>query len=168
MKLLNRTNMGKFRDGAGDAEILASLHPTNIYAVSRILPFLLLLVVSIVIARYFQPVFYGLAYLVAVWAWWKYLSIIFINYILTSELIIVRKGIIARSYDSLELFRVKDYNVEQSFFMRLFGIMSVRLYTTDLTTDTLDITGVPLSDITAQIRDLVQEARIKNRIFEIN
>lgn len=160
--------MGEFRDGAGDAEILASLHPTNIYAISRILPFLLLMVVSIVIARYFQPAFYGLAYLVAAWAWWKYLSIIFINYILTRELIIVRKGIIARSYDSLELFRVKDYNVEQSFFMRLFGIMSVRLYTTDLTTDTLDIKGVPLSDITAQIRDLVQEARIKNRIFEIN
>jgi len=105
---------------------------------------------------------------VAVWAWWRFLSIIFINYILTRELIIVRKGIIARSYDSLELFRVKDYNVEQSFFMRLFGIMSVRLYITDLTTDMLDIQGIPLSDITAQIRDLVQEARIKNRIFEIN
>ncbi|TDO01390.1 PH domain-containing protein [Sunxiuqinia elliptica] len=160
--------MGKFRDGAGDAEILASLHPTNIYAVSRILPFLLLLVVSIALAHYFQPAFYGLAYLLAIWTWWRFLSVIFINYILTRELIIVRKGIIARSYNSLELFRVKDYNVEQSFFMRLFGIMSVRLYTTDLTTDTLDIKGVPLSNITAQIRDLVQEARIKNRIFEIN
>ncbi|WP_319591717.1 PH domain-containing protein [uncultured Draconibacterium sp.] len=160
--------MGKFRDGAGDAEILASLHPANIYAMSRILPFLLIMVVLIAIAHYFQPALYGLAYLLAIWTWWRFLSIIFINYILTRELIIVRKGIIARSYDSLELFRVKDYNVEQSFFMRLFGIMSVRLYTTDLTTDTLDIKGVPLSDITAQIRDLVQEARIKNRIFEIN
>ena len=112
MKLLNRTNMGKFRDGAGDAEILASLHPTNIYAMSRILPFLLLMVVSITMAHYFQPAFYGLAYLLAIWAWWRFLSIIFINYILTRELIIVRKGIIARSYDHLVLFRVKDYNVE--------------------------------------------------------
>ena len=114
----------------GDAEILASLHPTNIYAISRILPFLLIMVVSIVMAHYIQPAFYGLAYLLAIWAWWRFLSIIFINYILTRELIIVRKGIIARSYNSLELFRVKDYNVEQSFFMRLFGIMSVRLDTT--------------------------------------
>ncbi|MFV0591545.1 MAG: PH domain-containing protein [Draconibacterium sp.] len=160
--------MGKFHNGVGDAEVLASLHPTNIYAISKILPFFLLVVVCIVVAYFFQPAFYGVAYVLAIFAWWRFLSIIVLNYIVTKELIIVRTGVIARGYDSLELFRVKDYNIQQSVFMRLFGIMSVRLYTTDLSSPTLVIMGVPLSDITAQIRDLVQKARINNRIFEIN
>jgi len=66
------------------------------------------------------------------------------------------------------MYRIKDYVVRQSAVMRIFGIMSVTLLTTDLTTGTLVLQGIPLSNIAETIRGLVQRARMKNRIFEIN
>jgi len=52
--------------------------------------------------------------------------------------------------------------------MRIFRIMRITLLTQDLTSGQVALTGIPLSDLPDEIRDYVQQARIKNRIFEIN
>ncbi len=93
--------MGKFHNGVGDAEVIASLHPANIFALIRIMPFLLLTFGSAVLGCCYEQWVFILTYFLAFVAWIKFLSIIVVHYVITQETIIVRKGIIARSFDSL-------------------------------------------------------------------
>jgi uncharacterized membrane protein YdbT with pleckstrin-like domain len=148
--------------------VLAVIAPSGIYAFSRITAWLFAVVICLVIAIFYLKILILAALLLAFIAWYKFLQIICTRYTLSRETIMIRKGIIARRYDHLELFRVKDYFVHQTVFMRIFRLMSVSLHTTDLTNNVLVLEGLPVSDITRKIRDLVQQARLKNRIFEIN
>jgi len=91
-------------------------------------------------------------------------AVFYIDY----EVLKINTGIIAKRIDNLELYRVNDHIVTQSFMMRIFRIMTITLLTQDLTSGQVALTGIPLSDLPDQIRDYVQQARIKNRIFEIN
>ncbi|WP_163717594.1 hypothetical protein [Mangrovibacterium lignilyticum] len=52
--------------------------------------------------------------------------------------------------------------------MRLLGVMNVTLFTTDLTNDLVTLEALPKSDLLELLRDLIVQARLKNRIFEIN
>lgn len=159
--------MKKFQNGI-DQNVIEKLRPTNIYAFMNVLPLMLASVVSMVVAALFFHLLIFASVLLALIAWYRFLYTINIQYMITEESITVRTGIIARRFDNLELYRVKDYVVSQSVAMRIFGIMSVTLFTTDLTNGTVVLKGVPLSNVTEKIRQLVQDARIKNRIFEIN
>ncbi len=149
-------------------QVLAILRPSGIYAFSRVFFWLVAVMVCLALSILFLKFLIVPAVLLAFIAWYKYLQIIFTRYTLTGETIMIRKGIIARRYDHLELFRVKDYVIHQSAYLRFFRLMSVCLYTTDLTSNVLVLEGLPVSDITQKIRELVQQARLKNRIFEIN
>ena len=63
---------------------------------------------------------------------------------------------------------MKDYRVSKTLIERVFGLMTVTLYTTDISSPTLLLKGIEQSNVAQQIRDLVQVCRLKNRIFEIN
>lgn len=149
-------------------QVLSTMAPSGIYAFSRVFVWLVAVMVCLALSILFLKFLIVPAVLLAFIASYKYLQIIFTRYTLTGETIMIRKGIIARRYEHLELFRVKDYYVHQTVFMRIFRLMSISLYTTDLTSNVLVLEGLPVSDITQKIRDLVQQARLKNRIFEIN
>ncbi len=99
---------------------------------------------------------------------YRFLKVAMIRYYLYEEMIVVKKGVFAVQYDSLELYRVKDYRVSKTLIERVFGLMTVTLYTTDISSPTLLLKGIEQSNVAQQIRDLVQVCRLKNRIFEIN
>lgn len=99
---------------------------------------------------------------------YRFLKVATIRYYLYEEMIVVKKGVFAVQYDSLELYRVKDYRVGKTLIERVFGLMTVTLYTTDISSPTLLLKGIEQSNVAQQIRDLVQVCRLKNRIFEIN
>ena len=147
---------------------LITLAPSFIYAFACVFPLLLAAVVCFTFAIMFLELLSIPALLFDLVALCKYLQIVHIRYTICQELLIVRKGIIARRYDHLELFRVKDYVIHQSAYLRYFRLMSVSLYTTDLTSNVLVLEGIPVSGIGRMIRDLAQQARMKNGIFEIN
>lgn len=160
--------MKKFTNGIDQEHIIEQLRPTTIFAFMSIFPLVLLSFTSMIFAIMFINFLIILSLLTAIYAWYRFLYIINIQYTVTQESITVRTGLIARRFDNLELYRVKDYVVKQSVAMRIFGIMTVTLFTTDLTSDTVSLQGIPLSNITEKIRGLVQIARINNRIFEVN
>lgn len=89
-------------------------------------------------------------------------------YILTAETLKVRTGIFNYTLITLELYRVKDYIVTQSFILRLFKLMNLTLYTTDRQDVVVSLRGIPQSHLSDTIRDLVQKARAKSKIIEIN
>tara|TARA_R110000868_G_scaffold410679_2_gene699712 strand:- start:3363 stop:3821 length:459 start_codon:yes stop_codon:yes gene_type:complete len=80
----------------------------------------------------------------------------------------VKEGVFTNSKSYLELYRITDYEISQSFFMRIFSLMTVRLHSTDKTSPILDFTGVPKSDVVDIIRTWVEAERKRKgvRLFE--
>ncbi|QJD98539.1 PH domain-containing protein (plasmid) [Mucilaginibacter robiniae] len=89
-------------------------------------------------------------------------------YILSEETLKVRTGMFNYTLITLELYRVKDYIIKQNIVMRLLKIMTLTLITTDKQDVVVALTGIRQSNINDTIRELVQRARAKSKIIEIN
>lgn len=60
-----------------------------------------------------------------------YLSRIYSRYTLTDERLIISKGILSKTIDEIELFRIKDTKVQQTMFQRIIGYGTVTVISTD-------------------------------------
>lgn len=78
------------------------------------------------------------------------------------------RGILNYRTDYLELYRVKDFDTQQSIFLRMLKLMNLSLATSDTSHPTLVLRGIPVSNLPDVLRDLVQKARIKNRVLEVD
>jgi len=61
----------------------------------------------------------------------RYLQTRFWRYELTSERLRIRRGVLSRRTDEIELYRVKDYVLSEPFVLRMFGLGDIVLTTTD-------------------------------------
>ena len=76
------------------------------------------------------------------------------------DCLVTKKGVFTNQFGFLELYRVKDSNVYQSFFLgRLFHIMHLQLITSDKTDPILNVKGIPKSDVFKLINENVEEQR---------
>jgi hypothetical protein len=67
--------------------------------------------------------------------------------------------------EELELYRVRDTQFEQPFFLRLFGLGNVILLTTDTTSPEVIVPAIPNAQaIREQIRYAVEETRDSKRV----
>jgi len=82
-----------------------------------------------------------------------------IKYELFRDRLVVKEGVFTNRLNFLELYRVKDYAVYQSFFMKFFSMMNIQLITSDKTTPILNIKGIPKSEVFNLIREYVEEQR---------
>lgn len=99
---------------------------------------------------------------------YRYLYIRNIRYVVTDEIIRVTRGIFFKRTDQVELFRVKDYILEQPFVLQIFRLMDLCLKSTDPENPVIWLRGIPYSDLVDTLREYVQRARQHNRIYEIN
>ena len=65
------------------------------------------------------------------------------RYELTTERLLTTSGVFSRSSQTLELYRVKDYALEEPFYLRLFGLGNLVLTTHDETNPTVVLHAVP-------------------------
>ncbi len=88
---------------------------------------------------------------------WKCKSL---SYTLTTQRIIITSGLLSKHVDELELFRVKDILVVQSFWQRMLNYGSIIILSTDDTTPQLTVAKIraPLA-AKELIRDAYREAR---------
>ena len=77
-----------------------------------------------------------------IWFIVTYLSRLSTRYTLTEERLIVTKGLLSKSIEEVELFRIKDTKVSQSFLDRLVGIGHIEVTSSD-NTGSLSITTIP-------------------------
>ncbi len=61
-----------------------------------------------------------------------YLKRLYTRYTLTNQRLIKETGLLGKRIDEIELFRVKDTKVSQSFFLRLVGIGNIAVVSTDV------------------------------------
>ena len=96
---------------------------------------------------------------------WKYLVVKNRKYELTSQRLKSHEGVFSKQTNELELYRVKDTQFEQSFFLRLFGVGNVLLFTSDATTPLVKIEAVSGAQaLREKIRTLVEERRDQKRV----
>ena len=97
---------------------------------------------------------------------WRWLQTKYTKYELTSERLIMSKGVLNKTTNQLELYRVRDYRHEQPFFLRIFGLSNIVLISTDKTDKVLNLIAIrDGGDLITQIRSNVEGLRkSKSRI----
>ena len=101
---------------------------------------------------------------------YKVLRIKYTFWILTNEQLKIRTGILSYNINYLELFRVKDYILSKPLILRFFGLMNLTLLSIDRNSgnERLTIYGIKDSYLPDIIRNLVQQARLNNNVYEVD
>jgi uncharacterized membrane protein YdbT with pleckstrin-like domain len=106
------------------------------------------------------PVFYG---------GWKWLVLKNIRYELTSERLRIRQGVLNKELDELELYRVRDYKLEQPLILRLFSLGNITLRTSDTSHSLIMLRAIREGEhVREQIRKYVEECRVKKRVLPLD
>jgi uncharacterized membrane protein YdbT with pleckstrin-like domain len=91
------------------------------------------------------------------------------TYELTTQRLRVRAGILNKKVDELELFRVRDYTMEQPLLLRLVGLGNLTLITSDATTPTVSMRAIPaIEAVREKLRNAVQSERDRKRVRQMD
>ena len=101
----------------------------------------------------------------------RFLKTKFTKYEISEERIIETTGVFSRSTDETELYRVKDIRLEEPFFLRMFGLSTILLVTSDKTSPIITLSGVKEgNNLRKTLRDAVEVRRelkgVRERDFE--
>jgi uncharacterized membrane protein YdbT with pleckstrin-like domain len=110
----------------------------------------------------------GIGLVIAVFAWWRNISTL---YQLTNQRLVIRRGVIMKSEDEIELFRVKDVRVTYSLANQVTDIGNIEILSTDPTThhQVLRLQSIPgARALREEIRKLVNAARRTARVREVD
>lgn len=115
---------------------------------------------------FFPPAFVALV-LPAGYLLWRYLVVRTQVYELTSERLRVTRGVINQKIDEIELYRVKDSQMVRPWWMRLTGLASIVLETSDRTLPNLEIPAIHGgAEVREILRKNVELQRDKKRVRE--
>lgn len=106
------------------------------------------------------PLFYAL---------WRWLVVKFTKYELTTERLRTRYGVLNRKTDELELYRVRDYKLDQPLFLRLFSLGNLILTTSDKSHPVVVIRAIPNGEqLREMLRTHVEACRVAKRVREVD
>lgn len=102
-------------------------------------------------------------------ALWKWLEIRCTQYTLTTQRLSLRTGVFSKKTDEIELYRVKDTQLQEPFFLRMFSCGNIILLTSDHTTPMLVMGAIPdAAEVRERIRALVEMQRTAKRVREVD
>jgi uncharacterized membrane protein YdbT with pleckstrin-like domain len=91
-----------------------------------------------------------------------------IKYRVTTSNIETERGILSKKIDVLELWRCRDVRYKQNLVDRILGIAHIDVFTADVTTPHLEITGLPASrQLFEQIRDSIELQRQHKNVYGV-
>jgi membrane protein YdbS with pleckstrin-like domain len=83
---------------------------------------------------------------------------------LTSQRLRITTGIFSKLTEDLELYRVRDITFQQPFLLRMFGCGNLTLTTSDSSTPTVTLEGIPgVMAIRDELRGAVEKCRDRKR-----
>ncbi|GHC60499.1 PH domain-containing protein [Roseibacillus persicicus] len=111
----------------------------------------------------------ALALVPLAWAFWKYLTIRCRVFELTSERLRLYEGVLNQEIGEVELYRVKDTNLIRPFWLRVFGLATIKADTSDRSHPIVDLEaikdGVKVREL---LRKQVEKLRDKKRVREVD
>jgi len=138
--------------------------------------FVVLLVSGVTLLKAMQPVTTAAVVFFCVvvaipWlvAGWKWLIVTNTRYELTTQRLRIRTGVFNRHLEELELYRVRDYKLEQPFLLRLISLSTIILQTSDKSTPVVVLRAIRRGDtLREQMRTYVEEARMRRGVREVD
>ena len=98
---------------------------------------------------------------------WRFLVVKTWKIEITDQRLIEEKGVLSKTTDELELFRVKDIRLDQPFFLRLVGLSNIILVTSDRTHSIVRIPAIADGkNLKEKLRVAIDERRDKKRVRE--
>ncbi len=99
------------------------------------------------------------------WALWKWLETRNTIYTLTDQRLKFTRGVLSKTTEDLELYRVRDTKFEQSFLERMVGLGAIDLFTTDETSPSIRLPYIANAEgVREKIRALVEARRDAKRV----
>ncbi|WP_338769438.1 PH domain-containing protein [Bernardetia sp. ABR2-2B] len=93
----------------------------------------------------------------------------FIIYTLTSERLIIKKGILTRTTDEIELYRVKDIRLVEPFLQRLVGLSVIEITSSDRSNPAISLSGIRKGDMLRNnLRNQVERLRTNKNVREVD
>lgn len=103
------------------------------------------------------------------WIAWRYLVVRTQTFELTNERLRISKGVINQEIDEVELYRVKDILVVRKWWMRMTGLGTIHLDTSDRSMPQIDIPAIKNSlELRESLRKKVEAMRDKKRVREMD
>lgn len=103
------------------------------------------------------------------WAIWKWLEVRALQVTLTNQRLKIRSGVLNKQTEEIELYRVKDWTVEEPFLQRMVGKGRVRMETSDRTAPNVDLPWLPEPrKFTDLLRNAVEIVRDRKRVREVD
>ncbi len=128
---------------------LFSGHPAVVYSVGQTVPFIVLLALAIA-GGFFAGTTEGV--LIAIAAFLVLSGIVWLSFLLrrlgthytvTTQRIILERGVLSKVQESLELFRIDHFELDKPLGMRLMGQCALRIFTSDAELERFSIYAVP-------------------------
>ena len=133
---------------------------------------LILAVAGIVVTLMgYGPYWLGLTALALAVIIWKWLENMASKFEVTEERLVIRRGIISKSIDEIELYRIKDVRIDFSIINQLAGIGWITISSSDETTRGGDLVLGSIERAQERretLRRLVDAARQKRQVREID
>lgn len=129
----------------------------------------LVVAVGIAIGGIFFPLAFAALAAPLLFAVWKFLVVRTRVYELTCERLRITSGVINQHIDEIELYRVKDTLVLRPWWMRLTGLASISMQTSDRTLPSLIIPAIRDGmEMRETLRKQVEIQRDKKRVREMD
>ena len=117
---------------------------------------------------FFAPLWFVLP-VPLLWMLWNFLVVRCRIYELTSERLRLYEGVLNQKVNELELYRVKDTTLEKPFWLRLFGLATLTLDTSDRSHPKVDIEAVAdATTLRETLRKQVEYWRDRKRVREVD
>lgn len=103
------------------------------------------------------------------WSIWKYLTVRCRVYQLTSERLRLFEGVLNQEIGEVELYRVKDTNIVRPFWLRAFGLSTIKADTSDRTHPVVTLEAIADGvNVRELLRKQVEMLRDKKRVREVD
>ncbi len=161
-------------EGAGEERTVWEGRPSQVINLGAYLLWGLVVVASIVLGIWFRASGYAwlavLPILVSLFMMlWKYLDVRVRRIELTTERLRTYRGILSKQIDELEIYRIKDSRVQQPLVLRIFGLGTVELETSDRSNPRVRLHAIrDPRGLREQIRKYVEIQRDRKRVREVD
>lgn len=107
-----------------------------------------------------SPWIYLLVLIGAVYAFWRWLTLITTSYQITNERLITTTGILTKVTNPLELYRVRDLQIIQPLWLRILKLHNIHIITTDASTAEVIMDYIPTSlELAEKLRASIEACR---------
>jgi uncharacterized membrane protein YdbT with pleckstrin-like domain len=96
----------------------------------------------------------------AIWFWLRSINT---KYLITSQRIVIERGVFSKDIETLEIYQVDDIQLEMPFNQRIMGTGNMLLLTRDISAPKLLLNRLPINvrELYEQMRPCVQQARFR-------